>query len=74
MYLASVSHFVARDSRDALQEWLPMLVPILLRCMVYSDDDPILLANEEEDNAMIPDQTKVCLAFLFLSFFFFFVP
>ena len=43
--------------RDALGPYLPRIVPVLLNCMVYSEDDQLRLEGDEED-AELDDEEK----------------
>lgn len=43
--------------RDALGPYLPRIVPVLLNCMVYSEDDQLRLEGDEED-AELEDEEK----------------
>jgi len=44
--------------REALQPHLPKLVPVLVRCMKYSEIDIILLKGDVEEDEMIPDREE----------------
>lgn len=45
--------------RQLLTPFLPRLVPVLLTCMRYSDNDVILLKGDmDEDNANVPDRAE----------------
>lgn len=43
--------------RDALGQYLPQIVPVLLDCMIYSEDDQLRLEGDEED-ADVEDEAK----------------
>ena len=40
---------------NQLRPFLPKVIPVLLQCMVYSEDD-ILILDTEEDDAAVPDK------------------
>eukprot|EP01112_Ceratiomyxa_fruticulosa_P017712 TRINITY_DN5573_c0_g3_i1.p1 TRINITY_DN5573_c0_g3~~TRINITY_DN5573_c0_g3_i1.p1 ORF type:complete len:897 (-),score=174.50 TRINITY_DN5573_c0_g3_i1:289-2979(-) len=44
--------------RQSLREFLPVLVPILLKGMVYSKEDLQVFESEEEEDEMKPDKDK----------------
>ncbi|KAI5368141.1 Putative importin-beta domain, armadillo-like helical, importin beta family [Septoria linicola] len=43
--------------RDALGPYLPRIVPVLLNCIIYSEDDQLRLEGDEED-AELEDEEK----------------
>eukprot|EP00324_Dicrateria_rotunda_P011497 CAMPEP_0206180614 /NCGR_PEP_ID=MMETSP1474-20131121/68116_1 /ASSEMBLY_ACC=CAM_ASM_001110 /TAXON_ID=97495 /ORGANISM="Imantonia sp., Strain RCC918" /LENGTH=112 /DNA_ID=CAMNT_0053594315 /DNA_START=668 /DNA_END=1003 /DNA_ORIENTATION=+ len=44
-------------AKDALRPHLPALVPLLLDCMVYSEEEQYILQYEQEDTD-VPDQPQ----------------
>ncbi|GAA5942297.1 Kap104p [Sporobolomyces koalae] len=42
---------------NQLRPFLPKVIPVLLQCMVYSEDD-ILILDTEEDDAAVPDKAS----------------
>lgn len=44
------------DLQDSLRPILPKLAPVLLQCMVYSEDDLMWLQGDDEDDANVPDK------------------
>ncbi|KAI8061151.1 armadillo-type protein [Gongronella butleri] len=50
--------FAEQDSlREQLQPYLPKVIPVLLKCMVYSETDPLLIgANDEDAHVADSDQ------------------
>ncbi|GAA5969003.1 hypothetical protein JCM21900_002095 [Sporobolomyces salmonicolor] len=42
---------------NQLRPFLPKVIPVLLQCMVYSEDD-ILVLDTEEDDAAVPDKAS----------------
>lgn len=44
--------------KDILPPFLPQLIPILLKCMQYSEMDRTILGGAEEEDSMQPDQPQ----------------
>mmetsp|Transcript_11007 Transcript_11007/g.15159 ORF Transcript_11007/g.15159 Transcript_11007/m.15159 type:complete len:901 (+) Transcript_11007:157-2859(+) len=52
--------------KDALREFLPSVIPVLLDCMVYGESDMMLMGFEEDDEN-VPDQAKDIKPFIYSS-------
>jgi hypothetical protein len=44
--------------RQPLEPYLPQIIPVLLKGMVYSEDDIIILTGGQEDDADVPDDEQ----------------